>query len=338
MMGLIPLAAILAESTEVLAYKTGPKIGSLLNATFGNAVDLILLFALLRSGQIEIVKSSIVGSILTTMLLVVGLSQLMGGLKNGIQRFNKEGSSIASSMMMLALAGLTLPTILGMVHQAQEGLKLSSVFQDSTLETLSLAIAAVLLILYGLQIIFQFHRPKNIESEEEMEFIEAEDPGDGPLWSLHRALGLLLASTIGIVIMSELVSASVEPFGESLGLSPLFIGVVIMPLAGAVSEIIVGVRTARRNKLDLSLSIASNSVMQMALFVAPLLAFLSLGFSEQLTLYFNFFEVLALGLTVFAAIIIASDNVSTWLEGAQFISLYLILALWFLFLVPVASN
>jgi len=238
----------------------------------------------------------------------------------------------------LALAGLTLPTILGMVHQAQEGLKLSSVFQDSTLETLSLAIAAVLLILYGLQIIFQFHRPKNIKSEEEMEFIEAEDPGDGPLWSLHRALGLLLASTIGIVIMSELVSASVEPFGESLGLSPLFIGVVIMPLAGAVSEIIVGVRTARRNKLDLSLSIASNSVMQMALFVAPLLAFLSLGFSEQLTLYFNFFEVLALGLTVFAAIIIASDNVSTWLEGAQFISLYLILALWFLFLVPVASN
>ncbi len=338
MMGLIPLAAILAESTEVLAYKTGPKIGSLLNATFGNAVDLILLFALLRSGQIELVKASIVGSILTTMLLVVGLSQLIGGLKNGIQRFNKEGSGMASSMMMLALAGLALPTILGMVHQAQEGLHFSSVFQDSALETLSLAIAAVLLILYGLQIIFQFRQPQNVKAEQEMEVIEAEDPGDGPLWSLHHALGLLLASTLGIVIMSELVSASVEPFGESLGLSPLFIGVIIMPLAGAVSEIMVGVRTARRNKLDLSLSIASNSVMQMALFVAPLLAFLSLGFGEQLTLYFNFFEVLALGLTVFAAIIIASDNVSTWLEGAQFISLYLILALWFLFLVPVAPN
>jgi Ca2+:H+ antiporter len=338
MMGLIPLAAILAESTEVLAYKTGPKIGSLLNATFGNAVDLILLFALLRSGQIEIVKASIVGSILTTMLLVVGLSQLMGGLKNGIQRFNKEGTGMASSMMMLALAGLALPTILGMVHQAQEGLKFSSVFQDYALETLSLAIAAVLLILYGLQIIFQFRQPQNIKAEQELDVIEAENPGDGPLWSQNRALGLLLASTIGIVIMSELVSASVEPFGESLGLSPLFIGVIIMPLAGAVSEIIVGVRTARRNKLDLSLSIASNSVMQMALFVAPMLAFLSLGFGEQLTLYFNFFEVLALGLTVFAAIIIASDNVSTWLEGAQFISLYLILALWFLFLVPVASN
>jgi Ca2+:H+ antiporter len=239
---------------------------------------------------------------------------------------------------MLALAGLALPTILGMVHQAQEGLHFSSGFQDSALETLSLEIAAVLLVLYGLQIIFQFRQPQNVKAEQEMEVIEAESPGDGPLWSLNRALGLLLASTLGIVIMSELVSASVEPFGESLGLSPLFIGVVIMPLAGAVSEIIVGVRTARRNKLDLSLSIASNSVMQMALFVAPLLAFLSLGFSEQLTLYFNFFEVLALGLTVFAAIIIASDNVSTWLEGAQFISLYFILALWFLFLVPVAPN
>lgn len=334
MIGIIPLASLLAESTEVLAYKTGPKIGSLLNATFGNAVDLILLFALLRSGQMEIVKASIVGSILTTLLLVVGLSQLTGGLKNGIQRFDKESGGMAAAMMTLAIAGLTLPTILGIVHQVQSGLHFTSNFQDPALDTLSLEIAAVLLVLYGLQIIFQFHQPQNAKKEAELEVIEAEDKGDVPQWSLRTAVGLLVASTIGIVIMSEIISGTVEPFGESLGLSSLFIGVVIMPLAGAISEIIVGVRTARKNKLDLSLSIASNSVMQMALFVAPLLAFLSLLASQEMTLYFNLFEVIGLVIAVFAAIVIASDSVSNWLEGAQLLALYLILAFWFYFLIP----
>jgi Ca2+:H+ antiporter len=334
MIGMIPLATILAESTEVLAYHTGPKIGSLLNATFGNAVDLILLFALLRSGQMEIVKASIVGSVLTTLLLVVGLSQLMGGLKNGIQYFDRERGGMAAAMMTLAVAGLALPTVLGIVHQAQKGLHFSSTFQERGLEMLSLGIAAILLVLYVLQIIFQFRQPQSAKKDEELEVIEAEDPAEVLPWSQHTAIGLLLASTIGIVIMSEIISGTVEPFGESLGLSPLFIGVVIMPLAGAISEIIVGVRTAQHNKLDLSLSIASNSVMQMALFVAPLLAFLSLLSSQVMTLYFNLFEVIGLGIAVFAAIVIASDNVSNWLEGAQLLALYLILAIWFFFLVP----
>jgi Ca2+:H+ antiporter len=334
MIGMVPLASILAESTEVLAYQTGPKIGSLLNATFGNAVDLILLFALLRSGQMEIVKASIVGSILTTLLLVVGLSQLMGGLRNGIQHFDKERGGMAAAMMTLAIAGLALPTILGIVRQVQNGLHVSSTFQDPALDTLSLGIAGVLLVLYGLQIIFQFRQPQNAKREDELEVIEAEEPGDIPPWSLRKALGLLFAVTIGVVIMSEIISDTVEPFGESLGLSPLFIGVVIMPLAGAISEIIVGVRTAQHNKLDLSLSIASNSVMQIALFVAPLLAFLSLLSSQEMTLYFNLFEVIGLGVAVFAAIVIASDNVSNWLEGAQLLALYLILTLWFFFLIP----
>lgn len=334
MIGMVPLATILAESTEVLAYQTGPKIGSLLNATFGNAVDLILLFALLRSGQMEIVKASIVGSVLTTLLLVVGLSQLMGGLKNGIQHFDRERGGMAAAMMTLAVAGLALPTVLGIVHQAQKGLHFSSTFQERGLEMLSLGIAAILLVLYVLQIIFQFRQPQSAKKDEELEVIEAEDPAEVLPWSLRTAVGLLLASTIGIVIMSEIISGTVEPFGESLGLSPLFIGVVIMPLAGAISEIIVGVRTAQHNKLDLSLSIASNSVMQMALFVAPSLAFLSLLSSQVMTLYFNLFEVIGLGIAVFAAIVIASDNVSNWLEGAQLLALYLILAIWFFFLVP----
>jgi Ca2+:H+ antiporter len=334
MIGIVPLATILAESTEVLSYLTGPKIGSLLNATFGNAVDLILLFALLRSGQMEIVKASIVGSILTTLLLVVGLSQLMGGLKNGIQHFDKERGGMAAAMMMLAVAGLALPTILGIAHQAEKGTQFSTSFQDQGLEMLSLGIAGILLVLYVLQIIFQFRQPQDPKKEEELEVIEAEDPSEALPLSLRTSIALLLASTIGIIIMSEIISGTVEPFGESLGLNPLFIGVVIMPLAGAISEIIVGVRTAEHNKLDLSLSIASNSVMQAALFVAPLLAFLSLLSGQVMTLYFNLFEIIGLGITVFAAIVISSDDVSNWLEGAQLLALYLILGIWFLFLVP----
>ena len=334
--GLIPLAALLAESTEVLACETGPKVGALLNASFGSAVDLILLLALLRSGQLEIVKASLIGSILTTLLLVVGLSQLMGGLKNGIQRFDREGGGMAAAMMTLAVIAMTLPTILGIVHQLGQGILVGSKFQDPALDLLSLLIAAVLLGLYGLQIVFQFRQPQCLENREaaEIEALEETNSNEIPQWSRHLTIGLLLVATIGVAIMSEIISNVVEPFGQSLGLSPLFIGIVIIPLAAAVSEIIVGVRTARRNKLDLSLSIASNSVMQIALFVAPLLVFLSLAFGQELTLYFNIFEMFALALAVFAAIIIAIDGVSNWMEGAQFLALYLIIALWFYFIVP----
>jgi len=334
--GLIPLAALLAESTEVLACETGPKVGALLNASFGSAVDLILLLALLRSGQLEIVKASLIGSILTTLLLVVGLSQLMGGLKNGIQRFDREGGGMAAAMMTLAVIAMTLPTILGIVHQLGQGILIGSKFQDPALDLLSLLIAAVLLGLYGFQIVFQFRQPQCLENREaaEIEALEETNSNEIPQWSRHLTIGLLLVATIGVAIMSEIISNVVEPFGQSLGLSPLFIGIVIIPLAAAVSEIIVGVRTARRNKLDLSLSIASNSVMQIALFVAPLLVFLSLAFGQELTLYFNIFEMFALALAVFAAIIIAIDGVSNWMEGAQFLALYLIIALWFYFIVP----
>jgi Ca2+:H+ antiporter len=147
-------------------------------------------------------------------------------------------------------------------------------------------------------------------------------------------MGLLAAATIGVAVVSEILSGALEPFGQRLGISTLFMGVVLIPLAGNVSEILVGTRTARANKLDLSLSIASSSAMQVALFVAPLLAIISPLFGQELTLYFSIFEVFALGLAVFSAVAIASDGVSNWMEGAQFLALYLILALWFYFLVP----
>lgn len=332
---LMPLATLLSESTEVLACETSQKVGALLNASFGSAVDLILLLALLRSGQIEIVKASLVGSILTTLLLVVGLSQLTGGLKNGIQRFDREGGGMAAAMMTLAVIGLTLPTILGIVHQAERGTFIGSSFQDRALDMFSLLVAAILLVLYGFQIIFQFRKPQcSVDASEEAEVFKAANSRDVQMWNRRTAIVLLLVATLGVAIMSEIISNVVEPFGQSLGLSPLFIGIVIIPLAAAVPEIIVGVRTARRNKLDLSLSIASNSVMQISLFVAPLLVFLSLIIGQELTLYFNIFEMFALALAVFTTIVISNYGYSNWMEGLQFLALYLIIALWFYFLVP----
>ncbi len=328
-LGLIPLASLLGEATEVLALHTGPKVGSLLNATFGTAVELILLFALLRSGQITIVKASIAGSILASLILVVGLSQILGGLRNGIQRFDKEGGGMAMAMMTMAVAGLALPTFLGFIHQIQLGKSISVEFEDASLDYLSEGIAIILLVLYGLLIIFQFRNYKYTKKDikEEIEVQDAQK------WTVRSSIGILIATTLAVAIVSEILSQTVEPFGESIGLSALFMGVIIIPIAGNVSEILVGVRTARKNKLDLSLSLASNSAMQIALFVAPLLALVSRFFGQEMTLYFRPSEVFALMLAVFASIVIASDEVSNWLEGAQFLSLYLIIALWFYFLI-----
>jgi len=328
-LGIVPLANLLAEATEALAFHAGPKAGALLNATFGTAVELILLFALLRSGQVAVVKAALVGSILASLILVVGLSQLLGGLQNGIQRFDREGSGMAAAMMTLAVIGLALPTVLGIVHQAYMGRSFSTEFHDPALDALSLAIALILLLLYGLLLVFQFRQPSAVEVE-----LEASAPAESRRLSVRQAVGLLAAATIGVAVVSEILSGALEPFGQRLGISTLFMGVVLIPLAGNVSEILVGTRTARANKLDLSLSIASSSAMQVALFVAPLLAIISPLFGQELTLYFSIFEVFALGLAIFSAVAIASDGISNWLEGAQFLALYLILALWFYFLVP----
>ncbi|MCJ7443644.1 MAG: calcium/proton exchanger [Methanotrichaceae archaeon] len=329
-LGLIPLASLIGDATEVLAYHAGPKVGSLLNATFGTIVSLILLFALLRSGQTEIVKASIVGSILMSLIVIVGLSQLLGGLKNGIQRFDREMVGIAASMMMLAVTGLLLPTLLGFVHQIEFHKIISTSFQEPALITLSRLIAIILLAIYGLQVIFQFRQPSKVEEE----MIEATASIEGSKWSIRQATGLLVAATLGVAIVSEILSGSMEPFGQSMGLSPLFLGLIVLPLAGTFSDILVGVRMALRNDLELSLSIASNSAMQDALFVAPLLALISSLVGQEMTLYFGIFQVLALLLAVSSVIVISSDGVSNWMEGVQLLAFYLMIALWFYFLVP----
>lgn len=339
-LAIIPLAALLSESTEVLAHFSGPKVGGLINATFGNATELILLITLLRAGQFEVVKASLAGAILTALLLAVGLSQLLGGARHGVQHFNREDAGMSTNMMTLAVIGLVLPTILGMVHQSQLPAGGDTELRFAALDELSLVIAAVLMLLYVLYLIFQFRQVAAPDAGSDAGAslaaaeIAQEEIAEAPHWSRRTAVAVLCAATIAIAVVGEVLSSTVEPVGASLGLGALFMGVIILPLVGMLPEVLVGVRAARANRMDLTLATLTGSATQIALFVAPLLVFLSLFSGHELTLAFNVFEVIALGLAVFVVILIAEDGKSNWLEGTQLLALYAILAAWFLFLPP----
>lgn len=360
-LAIIPLAALLSEATEVLAHFTGPKLGGLINATFGNATELILLITLLRADQFAVVKASIAGAILTALLLAVGLSQLLGGARHGVQHFNREDAGMSTNMMTLAVIGLVLPTILGMVHDAElpaGGGAGERAFP--ALDELSLVIAGVLMLLYVLYLFFQFRQATGSEVAAATQVAHggAADAGGSnggagrgtvlaadpepfelgivelPRWSRRKAVILLLAASVGIAVVGEALSGSIEPVGAALGLGALFMGVIILPLVGMLPEILVGVRAARADRMDLTLATLTGSATQIALFVAPLLVFLSLFSGHELTLAFNVFEVVALALAVLVVILIAEDGKSNWLEGTQLLALYAILAAWFFFLPP----
>lgn len=324
---IIPLASLLGEATEVLAHYTGPKIGGLLNATLGTLTEIIILYALLRSGQIEVLKASIIGAILMSLLLAIGLALLFGGMKNGIQKFDAKSVGLAAATMMLAVVGLMIPTFFGLSRQFQTRTMSANDFQDVPTDELSVLVAMILFVLYLCVLFYQLRAPESAE-------IEPAITPETPTWSMRRASALLVGAALTIAVIGEILSGAVEPFGEALGLSPLFMGIVILPLAGGFSELLVSVRMARANQMNLGLAIPLNGAMQGALFVAPLLVFLSL-FGTPLTLYFGVSEIVAVALAVFITAYIAIDGVTSWLEGAQLLALWGMLALWFYFIEPV---
>jgi len=329
---LIPLANMMSHATEALAAHYGPKTGGLLNATLGTLTELIIMFALLRSGQIALLKASIVGSILISLLLTVGTAVLLGGLRHGIQRFDKESVGMASTTMILAVVGLFVPTFLSIVIQKNEGHRFNPAFHDAAVDKLSIAVAAVLFLLYIVTVIYQVRSPAGQESLPQKP--DAAHPPGLAEWSKARAIAALLVATVAIAVVAEILSRVVEPFGTSLGLSYFFMGIVILPIVGAVSEIVTCVRLARGDKMDLAISIPSNGAMQVSLFVAPLLVFLSAFSAAPLTLSFGLAEVIAVIITVALAAYIAIDGRTSWLEGAQLLALWGMLALFFLFYNP----
>jgi len=338
-LGLVPLAGYLGEATEELSVHTGPRIGGLLNATLGNAAELIITIVALQAGKFELVKASVTGSILGNLLLILGASMFFGGLKNGIQRFDRRTTGVNSSMMTLAVIGLTIPTLFEVLRQvsARELNVFSTEANDVALNGLSLGVAGILMLLYVLSLIFAFQQPDLAVSAP----VGVDDHGEGEAiphkakWSVPVASGVLGASTLAIVFLSEFLVGAVEPTVKALGMSEFFVGIIIIPLVGNVAEHIVGVQMAVKNKMDLSLAISMGSSTQVALFVAPLLVFVSLLVAPaEMTLFFSILEVAALTLSVLIATIISSDGESNWLEGAQLLAVYVIVALGFFFLSP----
>lgn len=316
-LSLVPLAGVLGTATEETAVYTGPKIGSLLNATLGNAAELIIAFAALREGLNNVVRASIAGSIIGNILIVLGASLLVGGFKNGIQRFDPREASTNATMMTLAVISLVVPGLFYLTNA--DGVKLTQ--HDA--ERLSDGVAIIMLVIYAAYLyftLFQKGAPKIGGHGSEKASM--------PLW---QAVGLLVVATIAVVIMSEILVGVLEPTAESWGLSEVIIGLIVVPLVGNVAEHLVAVRAAYNNDMDLSMGIALGSGLQVALFVAPVLVILGELIGKPIPMVFNTWELIALVASVLLAVAISQDGESNWLEGAQLIAVYLILGTAFYF-------
>ena len=329
-LGLLPVAGLLGEATEELAHYTGERVGGLLNATLGNAAELIITVVALRAGRVELVKASIIGSILGNLLLILGFSLLVGGLKNGLQKFDSRAAGTASTMMFLSVIGMLIPTFFEVVHKVQRGLPLFSESSDARLDRLSLGVAAVLMAVYVLSLVFSFTTPSRGIAQEVG--VTHEGVSAPARWSVRVSAAVLAGATAATVALSEILVGAVEPVVRQTGLSEVFLGIVLIPLIGNVAEHLVAVSTAWKNRMELSLAISLGSSQQIALFVAPLLVFVSLLFGNEMTLFFNPFEVGVLALSVVIAGQVSADGESNWLEGVQLLVVYAIVAMAFLWL------
>lgn len=316
-LAIIPLAGLIGHATEELSGRLGPQISGLLNATLGNAAELIITIFALAEGLTELVKASIVGSILGNLLLVAGLALLLGGIKNGRQTFNQRQASMNATLLVLAFLALAIPSLFDAALVEVNASRAELLFSEG--------VAIILIVLYGLNLLYSFRDPENHATDSHAHH--------EPKWSVRQA-GLVLAlATLGIVFMSEFLVGSVEPVVEQLGWTEFFVGIIIVPIVGNVAEHLVAVQVAIKNKMDLSLTISYGSSLQIALFVAPVLVFISLLFENKLLLVFNVYELIALSAASFIGALVALDGESNWFEGAMLLAIYLILALAF-FVLP----
>jgi Ca2+:H+ antiporter len=319
-LAIVPLAGFLGQATEALAAKTGPRIGGLLNATLGNAAELIITIMAIRAGQMALVAASIIGSILGNVLLVLGAAILFGGLKFGVQRFDREQAGLDATLLFLAAIALAVPSMFG-----------KAIAGDAAhVEHLSMATSVVMLGIYVLAIGYMlFGRKPHAD-----EVGPAAPPVEhgGPHWSLPVALGVLALSVAAIALFSEFLVGAVEPVTEKLGFSAFFVGIILIPIIGNVAEHVVAVEVALKDHMELSLNIALGSSLQIALFVAPLLVLISPLLGHPFVLEFNTFELIALVSASVIGALAAIDGKSNWLEGAMLLAVYLILGIAFFFL------
>jgi Ca2+:H+ antiporter len=326
-LGVVPTAAIMGTATEELADRAGPGIGGLLNVTFGNLPELLIAFFALREGLHEVVKASIIGSVLGNVLLVLGGSMLVGGLRRERQTFNQKAASAQATMLILALAALTMPAVFELVKGG--GLPLPGdelVTFDHAVEGLSLTVAIVLLIAYAGGLWFSLISHRDLFNPPEDEDLEHEP------WSVKKSVIVLAVAGLAVGLMSEILVGSIAHTAESVGLSEFFIGAVIVAVVGNAAEHWVAVYVAAKDKMDLAINIAIGSAAQVALFVGPVLVVISFFVGPNpLALVFNGFELAGIVLAVIIASHITSQGESTWFEGLLLLALYAVLAAAFLF-------
>ena len=320
---IVPLAAVLGESTEALSEHTGPAVSGLLNATMGNATELILSFFMLRAGHQEIVKASLSGSIIGNVLLVLGLSALVGGIGRAKQTFSRQISGTNSTMLFIAVVALIMPAVFDLTVYGKLEV------QNHRIEMLSLGTAAVLIVIYGLSLVFSLvtHRADHVAAPQVAS-------SKKPVSATSALISLVLA-TVLVAFLSEMLVGQIESAKHAMGVSDLFMGVIVIAIIGNAAEHGTAVLMARRDRMNLAMSIAIGSSSQIALFVAPVLVFAGWVMGTPMSLVFTPFEIAGVALAVLIVEMISFDGETTWFEGAELIAVYLILAVSFYF-VPVA--
>ncbi|MCS6804765.1 MAG: calcium/proton exchanger [Acidobacteriota bacterium] len=318
---IIPLAGLMGKATEHLAERMGAGLGGLLNATFGNAAELIIALMALRAGLYDVVKASITGSIIGNILLVLGLALLVGGLKYPVQRFNRTAAGLGATLLTLSVIGLVVPAIFhAIVGSGQVARELN----------LSLEIAIVLFITYLLSLVFALRTHRHLYAGQKG---HAHDEALGIVgWSKTKAVTVLLVATALVALMSELLVGAVEHTAETFGMSDVFIGVIVVAIVGNAAEHSTAILVAAKNQMDLAMNIAVGSSIQIALFVAPVLVFVSYLLGRPMDLLFTVFEVVSVALAVGTVSLISLDGESNWMEGVQLLAVYLILGIAFYFL------
>jgi Ca2+:H+ antiporter len=327
-LGIIPTAALMGRATEELAARSGPGVGGLLNVTFGNAPELIIALFALGAGLQEVVKASLIGSILGNILLVLGASMLIGGLKTKklVQKFDRTAANVQALMLFLAMGALVMPA----VYELVQGTGLpkigpESIRYDSTVEGLSLAVAVVLIVTYLLGLLFSLRTHRDIFNP-----VAEETAEDTWGWSVKGSVIALAIAGVAVGVMSEILVGSISDASESIGISQFFIGVIVVAIVGNAAEHWVAVLFAMKDKMDLSVNISIGSSVQIALFVAPVLVLCSFFLGPfPMPLVFNGFELAGAILAILAAYQVTKEGESTWFEGAQLLALYLVLAIVF---------
>lgn len=326
-LAILPLAAWMGTATEEIAVVVGPTLGGLLNATFGNATELIIALIALNAGLVDVVKASITGSIISNLLLVMGFAMLLGGIRYKEQKFIPFVARVNASLMNLAVIAILLPTAVGFTAKG---------INETSLEYLSIGVAVVLILVYAMTLLFSMKTHSylydvGLAENEQVELAAANLALGEPKVNVGLWIGVLLGATLLVAVESELLVDSLEVATSQLGLTALFTGVIVVPIIGNAAEHATAVSVAMKDKMDLSVSVAVGSSLQIAMFVAPVLVLVGWFWGKPMDLDFNPLELLAVAVSVFIANSISSDGESNWLEGLMLLATYTVLGLAFYF-------